>query len=72
MMNIILQVKDPCTCCLVEVPVCIPACCTGNPTVCCHRGFLGRQVVTYSWCCGVSVDIIFKRNGCYIVRYCGC
>ena len=71
-MNIILQVKDPCTCCIVEVPVCIPVCCTGNPSVCCHRGFLGRQIVTYSWCCGVSVDIIFKRNGCYIVRYCGC
>lgn len=71
-MNVVLQVKDPCTCCLVEVPVCIPACCTGNPSVCCHRGFLGRQIVTYSWSCGISVDIIFKRNGCYVVRYCGC
>src|SRR5688572_26998876 len=26
-MELILQVKDPCSCCLVEVPVCIPACC---------------------------------------------
>jgi hypothetical protein len=70
--EVILQVKDPCTCCIIEVPVCIPACCTGNPTVCCRSGFLGRHIVTYSWCCGVSVDIVFKRNGCYFVRYHGC
>jgi hypothetical protein len=71
-MNVVLQVKQPCTCCLIEVPVCIPTCCTGNPTVCCYCGCFGRTIVAYSWSCGVTVEIVFRRNGCYFVRYCGC
>lgn len=58
----ILKVKDPCTGCEVEVPVCLPACCKGEPTVCCGVGFLGRDIVDYEWCCGFSVRVAFKKH----------
>ncbi|WP_425619230.1 hypothetical protein NA78x_002968 [Anatilimnocola sp. NA78] len=61
--ELILHVKDPCTCCLVEVPVCMPVCCSGDPEVCCHKGFMGRQVVEYSWACGFSLKVVFDRRG---------
>jgi len=63
----ILKVKDPCTCCEVEVSVCLPACCKGEPKVCCGSGFLGRNVVEYDWCCGYNVRIAFKHNGDLLV-----
>lgn len=63
----VLVVKDPCTCCPVQIPVCLPSCCTGEPTICCHKGFLGRDVVSYEWCCGFSVDIRFLRSGDIVV-----
>ena len=70
-MEMILQVKDPCTCCVVEVPVCIPACCTGAPTVCSHKGFLRHQVVEYSWPCGFFLKVVFDRQGDIVVHYFG-
>jgi len=36
--EIVLKVKDPCTGCVVEVPICLPACCEGEPEVCYGRG----------------------------------
>ena len=63
----VLVVNDPCTCCPVQIPVCLPSCCTGEPTVCCHKGFLGRDVVSYEWCCGFSVDVRFLRSGDIVV-----
>lgn len=63
----VLVVNDPCTCCPVQIPVCLPSCCTGEPTVCCHTGFLGRDVVSYEWCCGFSVDVRFLRSGDIVV-----
>ena len=57
--NIVLAVKDPCTGCAVEVPVCLPSCCKGDPKVCSRPGLFGRSVVTYSWCCGYDVKIVF-------------
>jgi hypothetical protein len=65
----VLQVKDPCTCCPVNVSVCVPACCTGTPCVGEARGFLGRHVVWYDWECGFSVKIAFKHSGDVIVTY---
>jgi hypothetical protein len=46
----LLRVIDPCRCCAVEVPVCLPACCQDAPSVCSRRGLLGRRVVDYTWC----------------------
>lgn len=60
----VLLVKDPCVCgCYIQVPVCLPACCTGTPEVCCHKGFLGRDVVEYNWCCGYRIKMVFDRRG---------
>ncbi len=70
-MELILQVKDPCACCVVEVPVCIPACCTAAPTVCCYKGFLRRQVVEYSWACGFKLKVVFDKHGDIVVHYYG-
>lgn len=65
--KVVLKPVDPCTCCAVEVCVCVPACCTGEPCVECGRGLFGRSTVTYTWDCGYSVTVKFKRNGDVIV-----
>ena len=64
----VLQVKAPCCCeCVVEVPVCVPACLQGEPKVdsCC--GLLGRGVVTYTWC-NFKVKLIFQHDGDIVVH----
>jgi hypothetical protein len=65
--TIVLKVKDPCTCCEVDVPVCLPACCQGEPTVCTGKGFLCRDIVEYEWCCGFYVRVAFKKCGDLVV-----
>jgi hypothetical protein len=65
----VLLVKDPCTCCLIQVPVCLPCCATGEPTVCCHKGILGRDVCEYTWCGGYRVRVVINRDGCVVVHY---
>jgi hypothetical protein len=54
------------TCCPVAVPVCLPGCCQGEPSVSCHSGLL-HSVVRYDWCCGYSVTVRFKHNGDVVV-----
>ena len=64
-----LCVNPPCSCCSQMVGVCVPGCCTEAPTVCWKRGFLGRQVGTYTWpCCGHSVKVVVTRRGDVKVR----
>jgi hypothetical protein len=63
----LLTVNNPCTGCPVDVSVCLPVCCTGAPSVGCHKGLLGRSVVTYDWCCGFRVTVRFLHNGKVIV-----
>src|SRR5687768_12724343 len=57
--QVVLQVPDYCCCCLVEVPVCVPCCCEGAPSICTHKGIFGRSVVEYNWCCGYSLKVVF-------------
>lgn len=64
---IVLKVKDPCTGCETDVPVCLPACCEGEPTVCNGRGFLCRDTIEYEWCCGFYVRVAFKKCGDLVV-----
>jgi hypothetical protein len=64
---IVLKVKDPCTGCETDVHVCLPACCEGEPTICCGKGFLCRDIVEYEWCCGFYVRVAFKKCGDLIV-----
>jgi hypothetical protein len=67
----VLATKNPCTCCPVDVPVCLPGCCCGEPVVDCRKTIVGEGLVTYSWCCGVSVSIRYKKCGEVLVTYRG-
>jgi len=67
--EVTLLVKDPCTCCLIQVPVCIPCCCKGEPTVCCRKGVLHRDVTEFDWCCGYTVRVVIDKHGCVTVHY---
>lgn len=67
----VLKVVNPITCCPVEVPVCLPACCEGCPAVDSRCGLLCRGVVTYDWCCGYRVVVRFDRCGDVTVVYRG-
>jgi hypothetical protein len=65
----VLLVKDPCACCLVQVPVCLPCCCQGEPEVCSHKGVLCRDVTEFTWCSGYRVRVVIDRHGCVVVHY---
>lgn len=67
----VLATKNPCTCCPVDVPVCLPGCCCDEPVVDCRKTLVGEGLVTYSWCCGVSVSIRYKKCGEVLVTYRG-
>ncbi len=67
--TLLLQVKNP-ACCTDSacVKVCVPACCEGAPKVCARCGVLGRGIVTYEWCCGHRVTVVFTAMGTVRVR----
>ena len=65
--NVVLQVCDPCTNCKYDVPVCIPCCCKGAPSVCYQRTLIGHGKVTFEWCCGYRVTVRFPHCGGYRV-----
>lgn len=58
----VLCATNPRTCCPVNIPVCVPGCCTGAPTTTCHH-----NTVRYEWCCGYKVTVRFKHNGDVVV-----
>ena len=61
--KVVLKVKDPCCCCYVNVPVCLPACCKGKPCVTSRCGLFGRGIVHYSWACGFSIRVVTTAQG---------
>ena len=62
-------VRPPCRCCAKNITVCVPGCCSEAPRVCWRKGFLGRQIGTYTWpCCGHSVQVVVTRRGDMRVR----
>ncbi len=65
----VLAAKDPCCCtaCYLDIPVCLPPCCTDSPCVTSHRGLFGNGNVCYEWCCGFKVKITFKKCGDVLV-----
>jgi hypothetical protein len=65
----VLNVTNPCTCCPVAIPVCLPSCCTGCPDVNARGALFGDGVVSYNWCCGVRVTVRFKHCGDVVVTY---
>lgn len=70
-MEMVLLVKHPCKCCYVEVPICMPVCCEGEPKTWCKSALLGREMVVYQWCCGFRAVVLFKPNGDITVHYHG-
>lgn len=67
--NMLLEAKSPCGCCVVEIPVCIPACCLDAPCVTGRDGLFGREIVNYVWKCGFRVKVVFDRHGDAVVHY---
>lgn len=65
----VLLVKDPCTCCVVEVPVCLPCCAKGEAEICSRKAILGRDVTEFTWCSGYRVKVVIDRHGCVVVHY---
>ena len=65
-----LKITDPCTCCTVDVPICLPGCCTGEPCVRDRCPILfNREVIRYEYCCGVTVVVRIKKCGDIVVTY---
>lgn len=58
----VLCATNPKTCCPVNIPVCVPGCCTGAPSMTCRH-----HTVRYEWCCGYKVTVRFKHNGDVVV-----
>jgi hypothetical protein len=59
--ELIMVTKNPADGCLYEIPLCIPACCTGQPTVAGGQGIFGRGVVEYCWPCGFRAIVKFRH-----------
>jgi hypothetical protein len=70
--DLVMVTKNPADCCLYEIPLCVPACCVGEPTVSEGRGLLGRGVVEYCWPCGFTATVKFRPvHGDVKIRYDG-
>ncbi len=59
--QLVVVTQDPSDGCLYEIPLCIPACCTGEPKIKGSRGLLGRGIVEYCWPCGFKAKIKFRH-----------
>jgi hypothetical protein len=59
--QLVMVTQDPSDSCLYEIPMCIPACCTGEPKVSSGRGLFGRGVVEYCWPCGFRAIVKFRH-----------
>jgi hypothetical protein len=59
--QLVMVTQDPADGCCYEIPLCIPACCTGEPKVSAGRGLLGRGVVEYCWQCGFRAKVKFRH-----------
>jgi hypothetical protein len=61
--------QNPADGCLYEIPMCLPACCTGEPKVTSYCGLFGRGVVKYCYECGLEVEVKFRLRGDVEVEY---
>lgn len=65
----VLEVADPCDPrCILQIPVQLPGCCTGQPLVVGRCGILVRGVVMYRWCCGYMIRVVFTHCGEVVVH----
>jgi hypothetical protein len=61
--------QNPADGCLYEIPMCLPACCTGEPQVTSYCGLFGRGVVVYCYECGLEIEVKFRLRGDVEVEY---
>lgn len=67
--NMIMVTENPADHCVYEIPLCIPACCIGEPTVTSRCGLFGRGIVEYCWPCGFEAIVKFRNIGDIRVDY---
>jgi hypothetical protein len=60
--ELVMVTQDPSDGCCYEIPLCVPACCTGDPAVKSGRGIFGRGVVEYCWSCGFRAKVKFRHT----------
>lgn len=61
--------QNPADGCFYEIPLCLPACCTGEPTMTSYCGLFGRGVVVYCYQCGLEIEVTFRLRGDVEVEY---
>ena len=61
--------QNPADGCFYEIPLCLPACCTGEPKVTSYCGLMGRGVVVYCYQCGLEIEVKFRLRGDVEVEY---
>ena len=61
--------RNPADGCFYEIPMCLPACCTGEPKMSRYCGLFGRGVVVYCYECGLEVEVKFRLRGDVEVEY---
>ncbi len=59
--RIVVLTQDPAAGCYYQIPLTVPACCVGEPSVSGGRGLLGRGIVAYEWPCGFKAKIKFRH-----------
>jgi hypothetical protein len=62
--ELVMVAKNPIDCCLYVIPLCVPACCEGQPTMREGRGLFGRGIVEYCWSCGFTAEVKFRPVLC--------
>jgi hypothetical protein len=67
--DLIMVTCNPADGCYYEIPLCVPSCCTGAPSVVHRRGLFGRGVVEYCWPCGFEAIVKFRNIGDVRVDY---
>jgi hypothetical protein len=60
--EMVMVTCNPADGCLYEIPLCLPACCAGEPQVSQRRGIFGRGVVEYCWECGFTATVKFRQR----------
>jgi hypothetical protein len=59
--EIVMLTQNPADGCFYEIPLCVPGCCEGVPTISADRGIFGRGVVEYCWPCGFRAEVKFRK-----------
>jgi hypothetical protein len=59
--HLVMVAQNPADGCFYEIPLCVPACCTGEPLISSGQGIFGRGVVEYCWACGFRAEVKFRH-----------